>query len=140
MSIKPTLFLKVSSYFNLKLFFPVFRYSPGPEWQFQTLFDILKATGNYVREDVVSCLLQLISDSPEIQRDAVRVLWEGLSGLKNLEDFQPLVQVSCWTIGEYGEVLTNPEIPENEVLDLFQRILWSPHVSIVTRYVLVLEP
>jgi hypothetical protein len=46
-----------------------------------------------MREDVVSSTIQLISDSASIQSDAVYCLWEGTKNLKNIEDFQPLVQV-----------------------------------------------
>lgn len=46
-----------------------------------------------MREDVVSSTIQLISDTQPIQMDAVYCLWEATKTLKNLEDFQPLVQV-----------------------------------------------
>ncbi|CAG7831854.1 unnamed protein product [Allacma fusca] len=110
------------------------RYAPSPSWHFHTLYEILQAAGNYVRDDVVSSTLQLVSDSPAIQAEAVSLLWEAVKNLKNLEDYQPLVQVCCWCIGEYGDsLLSIPDVPMDEVLESFQQILWSPHVSIITR-------
>jgi AP-1 complex subunit gamma-1 len=98
-------------------------------------FDI--KAGNYVREDVVSSTIQLISDTATIQAEAVYHLWEATRNLKNIEDFQPLVQVCSWCVGEYGDMLLNnqheAEVSPDEVLDCFQQILWSPHVSLITR-------
>jgi AP-1 complex subunit gamma-1 len=90
----------------------------------------LKA-GNYVRDDVVSSTLQLVSDSPAIHSEAVGLLWDAVKSLKNIEDYQPLVQVCCWCVGEYGDSLV--DVSMEDVLENFQQMLWSPHVSIVTR-------
>ena len=56
---------------------------------------VLFQAGNYVRDDVVSSTLQLVSDSPAVQAEAVGLLWEAVKNLKNLEDYQPLVQVEA---------------------------------------------
>ncbi|OXA61578.1 AP-1 complex subunit gamma-1 [Folsomia candida] len=113
------------------------RYAPSPSWHFHMLLEISQAAGNYMREDVVSSTIQLVSDSAAVQPDAVYCLWESTKNLKSLEDFQPLVQVCCWCIGEYGDMLfTNQHeetVTPDEVLDCFQQILWSPHVSLITR-------
>lgn len=56
-----------------------------------------------MREDVVSSTIQLISDAAAVQPDAVYCLWEATKNLKNLEDFQPLVQV------DKGAFFDNPQ-------------------------------
>jgi len=57
-----------------------------------------------------------------------------------MEDYQPLVQVCCWCIGEYGDLLLTPnaEVTADEVMDGFQQIMWSPHGSIITRQYCIL--
>ncbi|KAF4530736.1 hypothetical protein B566_EDAN018418, partial [Ephemera danica] len=102
--------------------------------------------GNNVRDDVVSSTIQLISDSgPELQASITADLWRELS--RDKLDRQPLVQVATWAIGEYGDLLLyspehtgkvfltdNPDlVTEEEILDGYQRILWSPQNSIVTK-------
>ena len=49
-----------------------------------------------MRDDVVSSTLQLVSDSPVVQAEAVGLLWEAVKNLKSIEDYQPLVQVSLF--------------------------------------------
>lgn len=74
------------------------RYAPNPSWHFHTLFEILQAAGNYVREDVVSSTIQLVSDTPSIQPDAVACLWDATRNVKSTEDYQPLVQVISFVL------------------------------------------
>lgn len=57
-------------------------------------------------------------------------------------DKQPLIQVAVWTIGEYGDLLltaapdeTNDVEPptEDEVIEVYQRLLWSPQNTVTTK-------
>lgn len=59
--------------------------------------------GNYVRDDVVSCTIQLISESVSQQTYMVRQLWQALE--RDTSDRQPLTQIATWCIGEYGDLL-----------------------------------
>lgn len=59
--------------------------------------------GNYVRDDVVSCTIQLISESTSQQAYMVQQLWTALE--QDTADRQPLTQVATWCIGEYGDML-----------------------------------
>lgn len=59
--------------------------------------------GNYVRDDVVACTIQLISETQAQQSYAVSALWRALE--KDTSDKQPLAQVATWCIGEYGDLL-----------------------------------
>lgn len=59
--------------------------------------------GNYVRDDVVACTIQLISETQAQQCFAVTALWKALE--KDTADKQPLAQVATWCIGEYGDLL-----------------------------------
>lgn len=71
---------------------------------------LLFQAGNYVRDDVVSSTIQLISESVTQQSYIVYELWNALQ--KDTADRQPLTQVATWVIGEFGDLLlSNTEAP-----------------------------
>ena len=67
-------------------------------------------------------------------------LYKALS--EDLMDKQPLTQVAVWAIGEYGDQLLQAAVDddsnvtpptEDEVIDLYQKLLWSPQNSTTTK-------
>lgn len=117
------------------------RFAPNKRWHLETLFKVLVAAGNYVRDDVVACTIQLISETQAQQSYAVSALWRALE--KDTFDKQPLAQVATWCIGEYGDLLLYAppsddvdapvNLTEDEVIDVYQRLLWSPQNTVVTK-------
>ncbi|XP_076164108.1 adaptor protein complex 1, gamma subunit isoform X3 [Ptiloglossa arizonensis] len=117
------------------------RFAPNKRWHLETLFKVLVAAGNYVRDDVVACTIQLISETQAQQGYAVSALWKALE--KDTSDKQPLAQVATWCIGEYGDLLLygSPSedvdapvnLTEDEIIDVYQRLLWSPQNTVVTK-------
>lgn len=63
--------------------------------------------GNYVIDDVVGNLIQLISESAALHTYTVQQLWKQLT--PDLATKQPLVQVASWCIGEFGDLLNSNE-------------------------------
>ncbi|OAD59826.1 AP-1 complex subunit gamma-1, partial [Eufriesea mexicana] len=82
------------------------RFAPNKRWHLETLFKVLVAAGNYVRDDVVACTIQLISETQSQQSYAVSALWKALE--KDTSDKQPLAQVATW-------------------------LLWNPQNTVVTK-------
>lgn len=81
------------------------RYAPNIRWHLDTQLSVLVAVGNYVRDDVVSSTIQLISSSPPDEQGYITSkLWHSLQVPNNCEDKQPLLQVAIWAIGEYGDL------------------------------------
>ncbi|XP_028046753.1 AP-1 complex subunit gamma-1 isoform X6 [Monomorium pharaonis] len=117
------------------------RFAPNKRWHLETLFKVLVAAGNYVRDDVVACTIQLISETQPQQGYAVSALWHALE--KDTSDKQPLAQVATWCIGEYGDLLlygpssedaeTPVNLTEDEIIDVYQRLLWNPQNTVVTK-------
>ncbi|XP_066997926.1 AP-1 complex subunit gamma-1 isoform X3 [Anabrus simplex] len=116
------------------------RFSPNKRWHLDTLLKVLVAAGNYVRDDVVSSTIQLISESTSQHAYIVEQLWQALE--RDTQDRQPLTQVATWCIGEYGDLLLygpsstddNPvKVTEDEVIAVYQRLLWSTQNTIVTK-------
>ncbi|XP_039292459.1 AP-1 complex subunit gamma-1 isoform X3 [Nilaparvata lugens] len=112
------------------------RYSPNKRWHLDTLLRVLIAAGNYVRDDVVSSTIQLISETPSQQAYMVQQLWTALE--QDHADRQPLTQVATWCIGEYGDLLLySPDSPikvnESDVIEVYHRLLWSTQNTVVTK-------
>lgn len=114
------------------------QFSPGPKWKIDCMIHVLKTAGNYVRDDVVGNTIQLISDTPSLYSYSVHSLWRQLTG--DLPSKQPLIQVSSWVIGEYGELLTSPEpdfgseaISPDDVISRLESVLTSNLMSLVTK-------
>ncbi|XP_045138658.1 AP-1 complex subunit gamma-1-like isoform X2 [Portunus trituberculatus] len=111
------------------------KYSPNVRWHIDTLLKVVEAAGNHVPDDVVSSTIQLISETRAEQAYAVGELWRHLS-VAQLE-FQPMIQVSTWCIGEFGDLLLNGQadvtVEETQIIEIYQKILWASQCSITTK-------
>ncbi|XP_019881843.1 AP-1 complex subunit gamma-1 isoform X2 [Aethina tumida] len=116
------------------------KYSPNKRWHLDTLLKVLVAAGNYLRDDVITSTIQLISESTSQQAYMTLQLYKALS--EDLMNRQPLTQVAVWAIGEYGDLLLQATLDddpsykpptEEEVLELYQKLLWSPQNTVTTR-------
>lgn len=91
------------------------RYAPTIRWHLDTQLSVLIAVGNYLRDDVVSSTIQLISSSPVPEQSYIAgKLWDSLLVPNNCEDKQPLLQVAVWAIGEYGELFMYDNLNEGK--------------------------
>lgn len=115
------------------------RYAPTIRWHLDTLLSILIAAGNYVRDDVTSSTIQIISSSPSNEQAVITVkLWESI---QETLDNQPLLQVAVWCIGEFGDsLLYNADLEftaerptEAVVIELFSKLLCSNQVNTVSK-------
>lgn len=107
----------------------------------------IKQSGNYVRDDVVGNLIQLISSATSLNAYAVQQLWAQMA-TENLDTKQPLLQVAMWTLGEFADLLNVPYVDPNsvdgdpiapamvselKVIELFEQVLNTTHMNIVTK-------
>ncbi|XP_055845119.1 AP-1 complex subunit gamma-1 isoform X3 [Episyrphus balteatus] len=122
------------------------RYSPTTRWHLDTQLSVLIAAGNYVRDDVVSSTIQLVSSSPVSEQTYItNRFWESLQVSNHCEDKQPLLQVAVWAIGEYGDLFmygaSEDEIErptEADIIALYHKFLTSAQVSTTSKqYALV---
>nr|CAD7569427.1 unnamed protein product [Timema californicum] len=106
------------------------RFAPNKRWHLDTLLRVLVAAGNYVRDDVVSCTIQLISESTSQHGYIAEQLWRALE--KDTLDRQPLIQVATWCIGEFGDLLlygapvsedSSVRVTEDDIIVVYQRLL-----------------
>lgn len=117
------------------------RYAPSTRWHLDTLLAVLIAAGNYVRDDVVSSTIQLISSSPPNEQSYIAIrLWESLQVSNHCEDKQPLLQVAVWSIGEYADLFLYAEGNEDfekpkelELIEMYHKFLSSTQVSVTSK-------
>lgn len=58
--------------------------------------------GNYVPDEVVSAMIQLVSSHTELQSYATISLFRAI---QTNQHAQPLLQIAFWSIGEFGDLL-----------------------------------
>lgn len=123
------------------------RYAPTVRWHLDTILSVLISAGNYLRDDVVSSTIQLISSSPPLEQAYITArLWETLQMQNNCEDKQPVLQVAVWSIGEYGDLFMyaekNDDVErptEEQLIELFNKLMWSAQVSITSKQYTILS-
>ncbi|GFS06594.1 AP-1 complex subunit gamma-1 [Elysia marginata] len=114
------------------------KYSPNKRWHIDTVLKVLTTAGNYIKGDVVTVAIQLVSETSQLHAYSVQQLYRLLS---NDISQQPLAQVAAWCIGEYGELLHSATVEEeeplqvsnDEVISLLERILANNNSSVVTK-------
>jgi len=78
------------------------RYAPNAQWHIDTILKVLTTGGNHVPDQTIPILIHLISSTASLHSYTVSQLF---AAIKANSLHQPLNQVACWCIGEYGEVL-----------------------------------
>lgn len=114
------------------------RYAPSLRWHIDTILHVLTTAGGDVRDETVPNLIQLITTATELHCYTVHKLYRAL--VADISQ-QSLVQVACWCIGEYGDLLltgeceeTEPvQVTEDDVLDALETVLQSHMSSPATR-------
>uniref|UniRef100_A0A914KG61 AP-1 complex subunit gamma n=1 Tax=Meloidogyne incognita TaxID=6306 RepID=A0A914KG61_MELIC len=123
-----------------KMYIATERFSPSIVWHLDTMINVLQLAGNYVPDEVVSAMIQLISSHSELQTYATIQLFHAAEREQIVLTAQPLLQVAFWCIGEFGDLLiiggeeeTHKKIEEDEVVRIFERLMPSSQMSISSR-------
>ncbi|XP_017326855.1 AP-1 complex subunit gamma-like 2 [Ictalurus punctatus] len=114
------------------------RYSPSQRWHIDTILHVLITAGSDVRDETVPNLVQLIATATKLHCYTVHKLYRAL--ISDISQ-QSLVQVACWCIGEYGDLLLKGEcediepmqVTEDDVLDALETVLQSHMSASATR-------
>uniref|UniRef100_A0A1I8EH31 AP-1 complex subunit gamma n=2 Tax=Wuchereria bancrofti TaxID=6293 RepID=A0A1I8EH31_WUCBA len=120
-----------------KMYIAAEKYSPNYGWHLDTMIKVLKLAGNYVPDEVVSCMIQLISSHAELQHYATVQLYRAVQ--TDIVNAQPLLQVAFWTIGEFGDIILRlndddvVKVEESSIIDVFERILPSNLTNTITK-------
>ncbi|XP_005091259.1 AP-1 complex subunit gamma-1 isoform X2 [Aplysia californica] len=114
------------------------KYSPNKRWHIDTVLKVLTTAGNYIKGDVVTIVIQLVSETSSLHAYSVQQLFRALR-VHYTE--QPLAQVAAWCIGEYGDLIHSHcledeeplEVSEDEVISLLEKVLANNNSSVVTK-------
>ncbi|XP_053401363.1 AP-1 complex subunit gamma-1-like isoform X2 [Mercenaria mercenaria] len=114
------------------------KHSPNKRWHVDTVMKVLKIAGNYVHNDIVSIVIQLIASANQLHSYTVRQLF---FLMKEDNSQQPLCQVASWCVGEYGEQLLLPPseeddlgpVKEEDVVKVLQKGLENNNSTSVTK-------
>ncbi|XP_056276600.1 AP-1 complex subunit gamma-like 2 isoform X2 [Pseudoliparis swirei] len=114
------------------------RYAPSQRWHIDTMLHVLITAGGDVRDETVPNLIQLITIASELHCYTVHKLYRAL--IADISQ-QSLVQVACWCIGEYGDLLLRGDcqeaepvqVTEDDALDALETVLHSHMSSPATR-------
>lgn len=91
------------------------KFAPNKRWHIDTILKVLTTASQFVRDDAVSNLIQLISETDTLYTYTVQQLFRAVQDNRTE---QSLVQVAAWCIGEYGELLLSTDLEEDEPLNI----------------------
>ncbi|XP_063902303.1 AP-1 complex subunit gamma-1-like [Zophobas morio] len=112
--------------------------APSGRWYVDTVLQCLKLAGSYFEPELVCEVIRSFGSLSElhsyISRNLFLLLEDDISA-------QPVVQISVWCIGEFGEVLPTPSVKdephvtptEETIIDLLESILQSSTTSSLSR-------
>lgn len=108
------------------LFISMEKYAPNKNWHVDQMMRVLKTAGNYIRDDIVSSFITLISNTPDFQFYTMNQL---VKLIKDDVTQQPLTQVASWCLGEYGDQYTSldhtneDKISPEEIVNILIKVL-----------------
>uniref|UniRef100_H2ZPK1 AP-1 complex subunit gamma n=1 Tax=Ciona savignyi TaxID=51511 RepID=H2ZPK1_CIOSA len=115
------------------------KYAPNARWHIDTMLKVLTTAGNHVRDDAVPNLIHLLSATDKMHAYSAQQLFKAVSEVNDLS-VQPLTQVACWCLGEYGDELVSApvedepvNISEKDVLDMLDKVLRTSLSTAVTK-------
>uniref|UniRef100_A0A914YBV1 AP-1 complex subunit gamma n=1 Tax=Panagrolaimus superbus TaxID=310955 RepID=A0A914YBV1_9BILA len=119
-----------------KMYIATERFSPNAKWHLETMINVLKVAGNYVPDEVVSCMIQHISATEELRSVAVAELYKAMQG--DVTNAQPLLQIAFWCIGEFGEIFSSEfidgeRVSESDVIDAYEHVLTGCVLTVPTK-------
>jgi AP-1 complex subunit gamma-1 len=105
------------------------KFSPSLKWQIDTLIKMLCLAGNFVSEDTISSVINLVISTPDLHLYSVHKLFIAMKSNLGQEG---IVKVGIYVLGEMGDILTknsvsgpdneNISVTEDEVIELIDEI------------------
>ncbi|KAM5536194.1 hypothetical protein V8D89_010093 [Ganoderma adspersum] len=102
-------YLKIADYglreeMVLKIAILTERYANTYKWYVDTILELLSAAGDHVGEEVWYRVVQIVTNTEDLQAYAAKVVFEYL---KSPSSHESLVKVGGYILGEYGHLIAN---------------------------------
>lgn len=96
----------LKSYITTQFTLACYKYSPGLEWTFHTLIQLLEKAGDYFSDDILSSILALTmqNEDKELTKKLVIHLIAASSSPDTASEFG-LSLITIWCLGEYGDLV-----------------------------------
>ncbi|QOU20073.1 hypothetical protein BRETT_004721 [Brettanomyces bruxellensis] len=96
----------LKSYITTQFTLACYKYSPGLEWTFHTLIQLLEKAGDYFSDDILSSILALTmqNEDKELTKKLVIHLIAASSSPDAASEFG-LSLITIWCLGEYGDLV-----------------------------------
>lgn len=102
-------------------------HAPSKEWKISTLLQVIILSAQYVRDEIASIFIGMLTQSPESQMEITKKLFEVLKELipkpNILLKQEILMQVASWCLGEYGDLIVDNEITDSEIVNLLFNLM-----------------
>jgi hypothetical protein len=105
-----------------KVFIAIQRFAPTVFWNFDTVLNLVKSSGDSVGQDVITAFCRLITHHSDLRPHALEKLSEVILAATT----NPLLQVAAWTIGEY-------EDEKMDSLEILGTLLSMPQTKVSTK-------
>ncbi|TBU35254.1 Adaptor protein complex AP-2 alpha subunit [Dichomitus squalens] len=115
-------YLKIADYglreeMVLKIAILTERYANTYKWYVDTILELLSAAGDHVGEEVWYRVVQIVTNTEDLQAYAAKVVFEYL---KSPSSHESLVKVGGYILGEYGHLIANE--PGYSPIEQFQAL------------------
>jgi AP-1 complex subunit gamma-1 len=92
------------------------KFAPSKEWKIDTLLKLIILSGQFVREEIATVFIGLVTQTPELQGVIGIKLYNTLKKIAHkphiLMKQEVLLQVGVWCIGEYADLMLQHEPTE----------------------------
>lgn len=104
-------YLKVADYalreeMVLKIAILTEKYASSYRWYVDTILELISAAGDHVGDEVWYRVVQIVTNTEDLQAYAAKVVFERL---KSPASHESLVKVGGYILGEYGHIIANEE-------------------------------
>jgi AP-2 complex subunit alpha len=78
------------------------RFAPDKKWYIDIILKLISTAGDFVSQDIVFRVIQIVSYEEELQEYAASMVFEEL---KNVQSPEILISVAGYILGEYGHLI-----------------------------------
>lgn len=100
------------------------KYAPTKKWHVDTVIKTLTLSDHHVREEYISQVITVIATTPELHQYSVHKVY---FAMKDNVNQMGMVQLGCWLVGEFGEMLVDGSapvtVPEDEIVEVYELVL-----------------